>query len=580
LHQDAEQVRDLWHEELAHQFSAMDRFETERRILALIPFLIAAVWLPLWLCLAMIAVDSLTEYLGFSTLRRMVRRRESRGYRLVLSSYVMAQLTYMMVPALVWLDGDTYAKSFAVGVYLVNLNHLATIRSVHLPLAMANLVPATLVSVAANTWYWWGLGDWTKLGISTFCIAALTYFVVVTMAAMHELHGDLARDRRAAQVANEAKSRFLAQMSHELRTPLNAIMGLGIAELSQARTQDSRERLGTVVQSARSLSVLLDDILDLSAVEAGALPIRPQPIDLKSEIEATLALFRKQIADAGQELQVTYGPLPPNAALDGQRMRQCLSNVLSNAVKYGGPGALRLQISLSGSDLLVIDLADSGPGVPPALRDQIFEPFRRGDGPMPGTGLGLSISRRLARRMGGDLVLLPSERGAQFRLTLVVRRVAAVAFPPPRDPALADLSGKRILVVDDIATNRLVAVTFLRLMGASALECDSGAAALEVLSREPVDLVLLDMVMPDMDGLDALKAIRALTWGRAAPPVIAMTADATEERRRACLAAGLDGYVVKPLSPEVLSEALAQALGVPRQAAPAPEAPERARAPG
>lgn len=570
-----------WHEELSHQFGVMARFETERRILALIPFGMAALWLPIWPCLWLTLVYVVVEFVAYEALRRTVATGSRRDYRLSIAFYAASAVVFLTVPALIWQVEDGYAKAFSLGVLMVNLNHVATIRSVHLPLAMANLVPATLLSLLANGWYWVGLGEWAGLGISTFSLVALTYFVTMTILAVHDQHRETARDRRAAEAANDAKSRFLAQMSHELRTPLNAILGMGIAERALARPEDSRERLDTLVKSAQGLSVLLDDILDLSAVEAGALPIRPAPVALHEEIEATVALFGQQIADAGQTLELHKQDLPLLVQLDGQRMRQCLSNLLSNAVKYGGPGKLELTCRGIDGVLLQIDLVDNGPGVPSALREQMFEPFRRGDRVGPGTGLGLSISRKLARRMGGELVLLPGDHGAHFRLTLSARSLDPAEVAGKAGPVLANLNGRRILVVDDIATNRIVAATFLRLMGAEVGECDSAESALSILAEQDFDLVLLDMIMPDMDGLAALPAIRAQTRSGRRLPVLAVTADVTEDRRIACRQAGFDGYVGKPLTLETLSAAIlplladtfAAAQANPAAAGPAPAAP-------
>ena len=528
------------------------------------PFGIASLYLPGWLCLALMVANGLFELAGFRLLARLDPRRTPGRYLYAIAAYTGSQISYMMIPALVWQVDDPYAKALAVGFFLVNVIHLSTIRTVHFPLAAITLVPATIISLAADIWFWLGAGHMIGLGISIGCVVATVYFVAIMMTTVHELHQQMFRDQQAAEAANEAKSRFLAQMSHELRTPLNAILGMGHAELSLSTTAQSRERLATLVQSAGNLSVLLDDILDLSAVEAGQLPIRPAVVDLRAETSATLALFRQQISDAGLHLTLSVAEgVPAFARIDGQRFRQCLSNVLNNAVKYTRDGTISVALTMPETTLLAIEVADTGPGVSDAMARQIFEPFQRGDSQLPGTGLGLSISRTLARRMGGDLVLVPDEAGARFRLSfgLEVARPQELATPEPA--ALADLAGKRVLVVDDIGTNRLVAMTYLHLMGASGLEAASGQAALDLLAHGGVDLVLLDMLMPDMDGLATFAGIRALAGVAGRVPVIAMTADATDAHRRKCLTAGLNGYVAKPLSPEALGREIQTALQPP-----------------
>lgn len=552
-------------EEIARQHGVITSMERRRRLLTLLPFVVATLYLPPWLCLVLMVVDTCTEMIGIRLLADLDPAREPRQYFLALASFVLSQVTFMVVPGLIWQDPDDFAKAFAVGLFLVNLVHLSTLRTVHLPLALIELVTATALGLFANSWFWLREGDLAGLAISTVCVLATAYFTLMAMTTVHQLHDEMLRDRQAAEGANDAKSRFLAQMSHELRTPLNAILGMGFAEMMQANSPETKERMGTLVQSARGLSVLLNDILDMSAVQAGQLPIRPSVVALREETKDTLDLFRQQVADAGLNLSVAFASdLPGHVRLDGLRFRQCLSNVVSNAIKYTQSGQIDVTVTRSAPDLIAVDICDTGPGVPEALREQIFEPFQRGDTLIMGTGLGLSISRTLARRMGGDLVLLPSPKGALFRLTFALD-VPTDTIRVQEARTLADLTGRRVLVVDDIATNRLVASTYLRLMGAEAIEADRGEAAVGMVAAGTPDVVLLDMLMPEMDGIATLARIRALPGAAGRTAVIAMTADATEAHRLAYLAAGLDGYVSKPLSPETLGDAVLAAL----QAGPA-----------
>ncbi len=548
-------------DELQRQFGVVKQVEGQRRLLALLPFAISALYLPVWIALTLMVLNLCLEVVAQRLLGRTNPQREPHAYLLMLACFGLSQICYMLAPALAWLHPDVFAKAYAVGAFLISIVHIATIRTVHFPLAMGALIPAALIALGANTMYWIKVENGAGLAISTLCVIAVAHFARITMATVHQLHQEMFRDQQAAEAANDAKSRFLAQMSHELRTPLNAILGMGIAELAGAGSVASRERLTTMVQSARSLAVLLDDILDMSAVQAGQLPIKPVALNLHAEVGAAVALFRQQIADSGQSMTYAIAEdVPDFAHIDGQRLRQCLSNVIANAIKYAGSGTIDIAVRRQGSDLFSIAVTDSGPGVPEALRESIFEPFQRGDSQLPGTGLGLSISRTLARRMGGDLALVPSAKGAKFLLSFALQPAVAADVAAPQATVLADLGGKRVLVVDDVGTNRLVAMAYLRIMGATPSEAPGGAAALDMLTQGGVDLVLLDMRMEGLDGLETFRRIRALPGALGRVPVIAMTADATEDHRRHYLGAGLNGYLSKPLSPEAMSAVIAAAL--------------------
>jgi CheY-like chemotaxis protein len=243
-----------------------------------------------------------------------------------------------------------------------------------------------------------------------------------------------------------------------------------------------------------------------------------------------------------------------------------MSNVLSNALKQTQSGSVSVRVqALAG--LADVTIADTGPGIAPDLASKLFEPFHQGPGAQGGTGLGLAISRQIARAMGGDLVLLPAQGqpGARFRLTFRLEPPspeAPGAGVTPAEPEVFDLGGARVLVVDDIATNRLVAASMLKLCNTRTIEAANADEALALIAAEPVQAVLLDMNMPGVDGLECFRRIcrDAARRGTARPAVVAMTADTTDAHRRIYLGAGLDGYVPKPLEAEVLARTLAQAL--------------------
>jgi two-component system, sensor histidine kinase len=350
-----------------------------------------------------------------------------------------------------------------------------------------------------------------------------------------------------------AKGRFLAQISHELRTPLNAVIGLGEIEAAAA-TGASRQRLRTVVTSARDLAVMLDDAVDYSALTEGRVAVTPRAVAVRSELSANLLVFDLQARNQGRELLVTVEKdVPQILLIDSQRVRQCLGNVIGNALKHTSRGPVTVVVRYM-RGRLVIDVADQGKGIPQALHEQVFEPFYRGSSETPGVGLGLSISRAVARQMGGDLVIVPTAQGTTFRLTVTAPEADSAADRS----GVADLRNCTILVVDDIATNRLVAAQLLIASGARVIEAASGPEALSRLAEGGINAVLLDLMMPGMDGNETLRHIRT-AYGRNVP-VIAMTADVLAIRSDDALRAALDGFLPKPILPETLRDVLALVL--------------------
>lgn len=557
-----------------------DRYR--RYLLSSFALLLTTIYLPLPIVLACIFINIALEIVSMRLMRNFEGNRQSLRHRAILGLTFFSEMSYAAVCALVWQHPENFGQALAVGMITVQMLQLAVLRSIHLQSGQCGLAGLTLAGIIGNGWFWLHQGP---AGMGMFAISAAAMigvtYTLLAMRANYRMHRSAATDRTAALAGDQAKSRFLAQMSHELRTPLNAILGMGHAELRRNKDALSQKRLSVLIASAEGLSTILDDILDMSAVQVGRLPIRSRPAIPRDEILASLGLFQPGIDAANLQLKVRMDPHLSNVALfDTQRARQCLSNLMSNALKHTRKGEIRvtaerIQNSL-GENLLQIEVADTGAGIPDELHNSVFEPFflnQNGKAGKDGyatesNGLGLSICRAMARQMGGDLILAPNapngtdaagtQRGASFILTMRLGVAPDAAGGPapsgqpeeaPAQPVPGLKAGLKVLVVDDIATNRLVASTYLRMIGATITEAESGDAALQRIAEELPDLVLLDMNMPGMSGLETLQRIRELPGASGKLPVVAMTADQKERHQELYRENGLDGYLAKPINP-------------------------------
>jgi signal transduction histidine kinase/ActR/RegA family two-component response regulator len=551
------------------------QIENQRKVLAGIePFHLVsmsvayglmALFLPAWVPLIAMVCDLFFEMTGLRLMQGLDPRQQPIRYNMVLLAVFLMELSYSLPCLAIWQNDDRFAKATAVALLLMTLFQLCSMRSLHLPFGVAGWASVSATTLLGNGLYWFESHDLVGFSLSTLGIVAAMLFTMGAMRSNHFLHQEINKRGMAADAANHAKGRFMAQMSHELRTPLNAILGMGEAELAQTNDTETKARMATLVSSTKGLAVILDDILEMTALDEAALQIRPVPIVPAGVITAVADIFRTLADRSGLWMQVEISDgLRQTALMDPNRLRQCLSNLLSNALKYTERGGVRLTAVLSPRGELQVDIIDTGAGIAPQARDKLFTPFQRGNAAQQGSGLGLAISRGLARQMGGDLLYLPTDApngvGAHFRLILPMPFIKAVVDATVAAPPV-NAKGKRILVVDDIATNRLVASTYLRLMNALPEEAASGAEALAAIVRNPPDLILLDMNMPQLSGLETLAVIRRLCGGRVLP-ILAMTADASAADRQRYLAAGLDGIIAKPLTPA--SVALALAAHMPR----------------
>jgi signal transduction histidine kinase/ligand-binding sensor domain-containing protein/CheY-like chemotaxis protein/HPt (histidine-containing phosphotransfer) domain-containing protein len=399
--------------------------------------------------------------------------------------------------------------------------------------------------------------------------------------------------RQEAERADRAKSEFLANMSHEIRTPMNAVIGMTSVLLGTPLTTAQREHIDTIRSSGESLLGLLNDILDLSKVEAGALELEAVPFSVRSCVDEALQLLAPEASRKGLILYDRIDPgVPPVVVSDASRLRQILVNLLGNAVKFTARGEVELAVSATpagpgeeGLWELLFAVSDTGIGIAPQRMERLFKVFSQADSSTTrvygGTGLGLAISRRLAEGLGGRMWAESEEgHGAVFRFTVRCRAsdeplpIPVFRFPESGAHRLAAALPLRILVAEDNSVNQKVALLMLEQMGYSADVAGNGREVLDALRRQQYDLVLMDIQMPRMDGLEATRRITREWPPDTRPRIIAMTANALRSDREACLAAGMDDYLSKPILFEDLRAAILRIDDrSAARPAPAPEEP-------
>ncbi|WP_374327001.1 ATP-binding protein [Azonexus sp.] len=393
-------------------------------------------------------------------------------------------------------------------------------------------------------------------------------------AMVDERTSELLTAKEAAEAASRAKTSFLANMSHELRTPMNGILGMIALALKQVAEPRPREQLDKARRSAERLLAILNDILDLSRIEADRLHLEQAPFRLAGVLDNIDILFAHRAAEKGLRLRIDLPPVLAAVSLlgDALRLGQILINLVGNAIKFSERGDVALRVSRrDGGDGLAelrFEVEDSGIGISSADQQRIFAAFEQADGSMTrkygGSGLGLAICRQLVELMDGDIgVVSTPGQGSVFWFVVRLPEVAAAEPLPSAGPdtqeneaALrADFAGRRILLVDDEPISREVGEILLAGAGLQVDTAEDGEQALAFARQQSYDLILMDMQMPNRNGIDATRAIRAESLNRRTP-ILAMTANVFDSDREACLAAGMNDHLAKPLTPEALFAAV------------------------
>jgi signal transduction histidine kinase/ActR/RegA family two-component response regulator len=443
---------------------------------------------------------------------------------------------------------------------------------------------------------------------------------VATIEAMVE---DLRVARDTADAANKAKSNFLATISHEIRTPLNGILGTAEGMLMGVASREQREQLSLLHRSGQHLLDLVNDILDLARIENGQLQISPKPVELRRELEETVAMYRHTADERGLSLDLRVDrKLPAWVSVDPMRLRQVVANLVGNAVKFTDHGAVQVRVSIDPEPTVAdeqvavhLTVSDTGIGIAQDDIPKLFQKFSQADGSMTrrhgGTGLGLAICREIIQRMGGDISLVSVLGvGTTVHARFIAERCAAppTILPLRASPTAAEAASwadgqagparwgqsigapaasrpatdegpspiarhaPQVLVVEDNPINRMVATGLLKRLGAEVTLAEGGHEAVAAVQQRSFDLILMDIQMPDMDGHEATRQIRRLPHGRSVP-IVALSANAYADDLARSKAVGMDEHLAKPVSAAALQGALERwvyARPAPARAAPTP----------
>lgn len=510
-----------------------------------------------WLCAN--AIAEIATWFASGPQRRHPTQTEAQ--RLIyLTAILWMNLVWAALAILFWMTGDPALRVGAMALLACQILHasLFNARSNALLTIVGGIPAICLVGLPLASMRGLGPFGYIAVAATAMMVGYLAHAALISRRNAQALEAS----RQAALDANEAKSRFLALMSHELRTPMTGVLGMAHALGAQPLSQVQQAQVDILVKSGELLLAQLNDILDLSKIEAGKLELESAPFDPAAVVETTVGLWRENAGAKGLDLGFTVRSGFEAASWvsgDAARLRQIVGNLIGNAVKFTDAGGIKVALEIRPQDAgqagLVLSVADSGIGMSPEQLERLFTPFTQADrsiaGRFGGTGLGLSICRQLVVAMGGTLSVesLPGV-GSTFTVRLGLPVAEAAEHPVDvgsAEPA-PDLDGLEVLVVDDNAINRTVVATLLEPLGCRVSTAEDGERAIDHLARHRSDLVLLDIHMPGLSGVETLEIIRRRGLTAASTPIIALTADAMKEQVDGLMAAGFSGVESKPVN--------------------------------
>lgn len=506
------------------------------------------------------------DLLGIPIERRMIARRSYGRYLRYCGLQYVATSILVVFFSLRTSPVSPGQGMVAEAVLWILLMSCLVRRSGKVYLMVASCIPIGVGLIAIHVK--WSLHAEERATQIVLILISLALFIYAVSLIWHSMlqATEQASDRLRADRAAAARARFFATVNHEIRTPLNGILGMAQIIQSDAKTTDQKERARSLTESTKILKELADDLLDHAKLSAGQFSIKPDNVDIRDLIDSAARIFRDMADEKGLTLTVEIkGDVPGVIYVDPVRLRQILCNLISNALKHteiGGVTVRASAVNRAGSPWLELMVQDTGCGIPKDRTETIFAPFEQLDDSAAraglGTGLGLSIARDLTAVMGGTIqVKSETDVGSSFSVVIPLPLDEPLPAAPPSEEGHSGLEGVRVMVVDDSRINRLVARTFVEREKAVVIEASDGVKALAMLRTETVDVILMDLNMPLMNGAEALRRIRSI-YGDGAPPVVLLSAS---ESASAHL---FDATLPKPIEREALVRVLREVLSEDR----------------